>query len=214
MAQVTAIIDYGSGNLRSVEKAFERSARETGMAVRVCVTDDPELIVKADRIVLPGVGAFAACMSGLADRPGVIEALEHAVLVRAQPFLGICVGMQLLATRGREFGDHAGLGWIAGQVEAIDGAALGVTSPHMGWNNVRVENPHPANAIVDGTAYYFLHGFHFVPENSVDSLAVTHHGDELVAAVGRDNILGIQFHPEKSQAAGLALISQFLAWQP
>lgn len=214
MAQVTAIIDYGSGNLRSVEKAFERSAREAGFAVRIIVTDDAEVIAGADRIVLPGVGAFEACMNGLAARTGVIEALEHAVLVRAQPFLGICVGMQLLATRGLEFGEHSGLGWIDGQVEAIDGASLGVTSPHMGWNEVKVKSPRPAAMINDGAAYYFLHGFHFVPENDVHALAFTHHGQDLVAAIGRDNILGVQFHPEKSQAAGLGLIAKFLAWQP
>jgi glutamine amidotransferase len=213
MTQAVAIIDYGSGNLRSVEKAFERAARESGVARTVSVTDDPETIAGADRVVLPGVGAFAACMAGLTARTGVVEALEHAVLVNGRPFLGICVGMQLLAEYGREFGDHQGLGWIPGAVQAIEVSGA-LTTPHMGWNAVEAKAASSPLAAFDGAAFYFAHSFHFVPENDTHVYGVTRHGGPLVASVGRDNILGVQFHPEKSQAAGIGLIGAFLGWAP
>lgn len=214
MGQVIAIIDYGSGNLRSVEKAFARAARQAGLAARVCVTDDPDVIGRADRLVLPGVGAFTACMDGLRARDGVVEALEQAVLVHARPFLGICVGMQLLAERGFEFGEHAGLGWIPGDVRQMELADPALSCPHMGWNVVTGLSHRPIPQSMDGAAFYFAHSFHFVPENDMHALCVTHHGGPIVAAVRRDNILGLQFHPEKSQSAGLAVINAFLTWTP
>jgi len=213
MAETLAIIDYGSGNLRSVEKAVERAARETGAIMGVHVTDDARLIAEADRIILPGVGAFAACMDGLKSRPGVIEALEHAVLVRECPFLGICVGMQLLATTGHEFGEHRGLGWTNGAVRRIE-EKDGRKVPHMGWNVVTASPGRNVPEILDGEAYYFLHSYHFVPENEMHGIAFTQYGEEVVAAVARDNICGVQFHPEKSQSAGIAFLSAFLQWSP
>ncbi len=212
MAETVAIIDYGSGNLRSVAKTFERAAAESGLAARIVVTDDADIIAQADRIALPGVGAFGACMAGLAARDGVIEALEHAALVRAQPFMGICVGMQLLAESGLEFGEHRGLGWIPGRVGPIE--AENVTIPHMGWNTVTARRGRATHELIDGNAFYFAHSFHFEAENEAHIYAVTVHGVELAAAVGRDNLLGIQFHPEKSQSAGAALIAGFLKWSP
>ena len=214
MAQTIAIIDYGSGNLRSVEKAFERAAREHGLASRILVTDEPDLVGSADRLVLPGVGAFAACMEGLKGRAGVLEALEHAVLVEGRPFLGVCVGMQLLANLGMEFGSNYGLGWIPGKVVAINAKTSGVRAPHMGWNAVSVSAPHPLCDGLDGETFYFAHSYHFEVENSAHRYAVTDHGGRMAAAVGRDNIFGVQFHPEKSQKAGLALIANFLNWAP
>ncbi len=212
MSQTVAIIDYGSGNLRSVARAFERATAEAGIDATITVTDDAEIIGAADRVALPGVGAFGACMDGLKARDGVIEALEHAALVRAQPFLGICVGMQLLAESGLEFGEHAGLGWIPGHVIAID--AAGVEVPHMGWNTI---NGHARRQIpkqLEGKSFYFAHSFHFEPENDAHIFGVTDHGGDIVAAVGRDNILGVQFHPEKSQSAGIDVIAAFLKWTP
>lgn len=212
MSSSVAIIDYGSGNLRSVARAFERAAADAHLNAAIHVTDDPEIIASADRIALPGVGAFAACMGGLKARDGVIEALEHTALVRARPFIGICVGMQLLATRGREFGDHPGLGWIPGDVAPI--AAGDVEVPHMGWNIVTASDRRIFPRQLDAHSFYFAHSFAFKPENDADIYAVTHHGGEIVAAIGRDNILGVQFHPEKSQSAGIALIADFLQWTP
>ena len=212
MAQSVVIVDYGSGNLRSVAKTFERAAAESGLAATINVSDDADAIASADRIALPGVGAFRACMDGLVARDGVIEALEHAVLVRGQPFMGICVGMQLLAECGREFGDHQGLGWIPGRVISI--AAPGVSVPHMGWNVVKSPARRRVTKLLDGKAFYFAHSFHFEPENAAHAYALTEHGIELVAAVGRDNIFGVQFHPEKSQSAGVELIAGFLKWNP
>ena len=214
MAQTIAIIDYGSGNLRSVEKAFERAAREHGLATRILVTDKPDLVASADRLVLPGVGAFAACMQGVKGRSGVLEALEHAVLVEGRPFLGVCVGMQLLASLGMEFGSYDGLGWLPGAVVAIEAENAGVRSPHMGWNAVAATAPHPVFESLDGEVFYFAHSYHFELENSAYKYAVTDHGGRITAAVGRDNIFGVQFHPEKSQRAGLALIANFLNWAP
>ncbi len=214
MAEKVAIVDYGSGNLRSVQKALQRATREAGVAARVFVTADAETIANADRIVLPGVGAFGAGMEGLRARVGVLEAMEHSVLAAGRPFLGICVGMQLLADCGREFGAHDGLGWIAGEVTALPQAAPAYRTPHMGWNAVRVETPHPVLENITEEAFYFAHSYHFVAENAVHLIGVCHHGAQLAAIVARDNIFGVQFHPEKSQAAGLALLANFLQWAP
>lgn len=214
MAQMIAILDYGSGNLRSVEKAFEHAARHHGLACRIVVTDDPDQVAAADRLVLPGVGAFAACMSGLIARDGLLEAMQHVALVEKRPFLGVCVGMQLLATQGLEYGVHEGLGWIPGSVRAIEPRTPDIRTPHMGWNAVEIESPHPVLDGLDGEAFYFAHSYYFDCENTAFRYGVTVHGAPLAAAVGRDNLFGVQFHPEKSQRAGLALIGNFLAWSP
>lgn len=214
MAQTVAILDYGSGNLRSVEKAFEHAARERGLACRIAVTDDAELVAGADRLVLPGVGAFGACMQGLSSRDGLVEALQHGVLVEGRPFLGVCVGMQLLATEGLEFGRHDGLGWVPGYVSAIETQTADIRTPHMGWNALRLEGQHPVLDGLDAEAFYFAHSYRFECENNAQLYAVTDHGGPLPAAIGRDNIFGVQFHPEKSQRAGMTLIANFLNWSP
>ncbi len=214
MAEKIAIVDYGSGNLRSVQKALQRAAREAGAAASVVVTAEADVIAKADRIVLPGVGAFGAGMDGLRARAGVPEAMEQAVLAAGRPFLGICVGMQLLADCGREFGVHDGLGWIAGEVVALPESDPAYRTPHMGWNTVRVESPHPVLENITQEAFYFAHSYHFVPENTLHLIGICHHGAQLAAVVARDNIFGVQFHPEKSQTAGLALLANFLQWSP
>ena len=207
MATTIALIDYGSGNLRSAEKALAR----TGAAV--VVTPDPDTVAKAERIVLPGVGAFGDCMAGLAAIPGMIAALEDAVLKRGTPFLGICVGMQLLAGMGREFGDHEGLGWIPGEVTRL--APAGLKVPHMGWNELSVVHPHALFAgIVPGANVYFVHSYAMRPDDPAQLLATSDYGGPFAAAVARDNIAGVQFHPEKSQAIGLALLGNFLKWRP
>lgn len=213
MAEMLVIIDYGSGNLRSVEKATERAAREAGLARHIEVSDDPAVIRNADRLLLPGVGAFAACMAGLAAREGALEALEHAVLVERRPFLGICVGMQLLATQGLEYGSSQGLGWIQGTVAPLD-ATPAYRSPHMGWNQVEAVARHPVFEGLDGEAFYFAHSYHFVADNDAHRLAAVQHGRSLTALVSRDNIIGAQFHPEKSQRAGLLFLTNFLRWTP
>lgn len=197
-----ALIDYGAGNLQSVANALKAAG-----AANLAITADPDAVAKADRIVLPGVGAFAACMNGLTAIPGMVEAMRSRVLNGGVPFLGVCVGMQLLATTGEEFGSHAGLGWIEGTVRRLT-PAPGVTVPHMGWNDVVPAAPHPL--LVPGEAY-FLHSYAFEGE---DVLATTDHGGPVTAAIGRDNILGAQFHPEKSQRYGLALLERFLKWRP
>ncbi|PXA91076.1 imidazole glycerol phosphate synthase subunit HisH [Nostoc sp. 3335mG] len=197
-----ALIDYGAGNLRSVHNALNAAG-----AARVEVTADPEAVLRADRIVLPGVGAYGACAAGLRAIPGMVEALDQRVRRDAVPFLGVCVGMQLMADRGEEMGSHAGLGWIAGTVRALP-ASPQLRVPHMGWNDVVPTRPHPL--IAPGEAY-FLHSFAFDGE---DVLATTDHGGPVTAAIGRDTCLGVQFHPEKSQRYGLALIERFLAWRP
>ena len=204
MGNEVALIDYGAGNLHSVENALRH------VGAKVAVTADPDAVRRADRIVLPGVGAFAACADGLRALPGMVEALEERVLLDGVPFLGVCVGMQLLADRGLEHGVHAGLGWIPGEVARIE-AAGGIRVPHMGWNDVRV---HGSNAVIENGEAYFLHSYHFRAEREEHVLATTVHGDELVAAIGRDNLLGVQFHPEKSQTYGLDLLRRFLAWNP
>ena len=211
----TAIIDYGSGNLRSVAKAFERAVAETGTAGAVVVTGRPEDVAGAERIVLPGVGAFADCRRGLAAVPGLEAALEEAVIARGRPFLGICVGMQLLAERGREFETVDGLGWIPGEVVAIEPADPSLKIPHLGWNELLPRIAHPVFAgLPAGTHAYFVHSYQFRPAASADLLVETDYGGMLAAAIGRDNLIGTQFHPEKSQMAGLRLIANFLKWRP
>jgi glutamine amidotransferase len=206
VAEVIALIDYGAGNLHSVHNALKAAGAEG-----VTVTADPDVVRAADRIVLPGVGAFGACAGALRAIDGMIAAMEERVLVGGAPFLGICVGMQLLATRGIEFGTTEGLGWIAGEVRPIERTDPAIKVPHMGWNDV--EPGHHASLIEPGEAY-FLHSFHFAPEDGQHVAAMTDHGGGLVAAVARDNVLGVQFHPEKSQDYGLALLARFLDWKP
>lgn len=205
MAERTALIDYGAGNLHSVHNALKAAG-----AGDIAVTDDPAVVRFADRIVLPGVGAFAACMGGLSAIPGMIDALEARVLGDKVPFLGICVGMQLLAERGLEHGTHQGLGWIAGEVRAMDPAPA-IKIPHMGWNDV---SPTVGAPLIEAGEAYFLHSYQFVAADAADVAAVTDHGAPVTAAVSRGNILGVQFHPEKSQAYGLGLLRRFLDWTP
>jgi len=212
-----ALIDYGSGNLRSAAKAFERVVRELGRTDAVRVTSDPETVAAADRVVLPGVGAFADCRAGIAAIDGMMDALNEAVIARAQPFLGICVGMQLMATTGYEFGETPGFGWISGAVKALDPADKTLKIPHMGWNELFWVGyrEHPVlKDLANGQHAYFVHSYQFVPEISEHLLAVTDYGGPVTAAVGRDNLVGTQFHPEKSQAVGLKLIQNFLEWMP
>ncbi len=211
-----AIIDYGSGNLRSAAKAFERAAREAGLGTEVLVTSEPEQVRAAERVVLPGVGAFGACRDGLHALPGMVEALEEAVIGRGRPFCGICVGMQLMASVGREHGDHAGLGWIPGEVTALAPADPALKIPHMGWNALEIPQfGHPVLEGLGANAYvYFVHGYRFRPDSPEHLLADVDYGGAVVAAVGRDNLFGTQFHPEKSQAAGLAILGNFLRWRP
>ena len=214
-----AIVDYGSGNLRSAAKAFERAAREAGLDERVLVTSNPREVEQAGRIVLPGVGAFADCRAGLYAVPGMVDILQREVIERGKPFLGICVGMQLMGSRGVEYGVHAGLDWIKGDVIRIEpgltpqGGHLKI--PHMGWNELADLRPH---ALLDGIAArehaYFVHSFHLKATRPQDVLATTGYGGPLTAMVGRDNLAGTQFHPEKSQATGLRLIGNFLKWKP
>jgi glutamine amidotransferase len=207
VAEVVALVDYGAGNLHSVANALRAAG-----AGNVEVTADPGLVRTADRIVLPGVGAFAACMAALSAIPGMIAAMDERVRVGGAPFLGICVGMQLLATRGLEHGETAGLGWIDGEVRAIERTDAAIKVPHMGWNDVELR-PHTAGIVEAGEAY-FLHSYHFVPRDGHVIAAMTDHGGGLVAAVARDTVLGVQFHPEKSQAYGLGLLARFLDWAP
>lgn len=207
-----ALIDYGSGNLRSAEKALSRVA--DGRA-EIRVTSDPGAIATADRVVLPGVGAFAACMAALQARDGVIEAMTEAVKAKGRPFLGICVGMQLLAARGLEFGETAGLGWLPGDVKKLEPADPAVKVPHMGWNGLVEVSGHPLFApLQDGEAVYFTHSFAIFPDDPADVAAKVEHGGTFPAAVARGNVAGVQFHPEKSQKPGLALLSRFLEWRP
>ncbi len=213
-----AIIDYGSGNLHSAAKAFERAGRDLAHAPAIVVTSDPDVVAHADRIVLPGVGAFADCRRGLDALPGMVEALNDAVRVRARPFLGICVGMQLMATRGREYVTTAGLDWISGDVERIAPADAGLKIPHMGWNTLSVARPHrlleglPLGE--DGRHAYFVHSYHLNAARPEDVVARADYGGPVTAIVARDTAVGTQFHPEKSQRFGLALIANFLEWTP
>jgi glutamine amidotransferase len=210
-----AIVDYGSGNLRSAEKALMRVSSELGTGDEIIVSADPACILRAGRIVLPGVGAFADCMEGLASIPGMIDALTESVLKRGTPFLGICVVMQLLASVGREFGDHAGLGWIDGEVVALAPRDASLKIPHMGWNDVHLVRPHPLlTGIAEGSDVYFVHSYEFKTRDAADILATADYGGAVTAAIARGNIAGVQFHPEKSQAVGLHFLRNFLAWRP
>jgi glutamine amidotransferase len=209
---IVAIVDYGAGNLRSAEKALAEAAKESA---RVVVTSDPDAVRKADRIVLPGVGAFADCKRGLDALDGMVEALEEAVLTQGKPFLGICVGMQLMATVGVEFGEHKGLDWIKGRVVVLDPADRSLRIPQMGWNNLDLKRAHPALADTkSGDHAYFVHSYHFLTERPADVIATVEYGGPVTAIIGRDNLLGVQFHPEKSQHVGLTLLARFLKWIP
>jgi glutamine amidotransferase len=216
MSLVT-IIDYGAGNLHSASKAFERMAREVG-GIDILVTADPEQVRRADRIMLPGVGAFADCKAGLDAVPGMVEVLEEQVIGAGKPFLGICVGMQLMASEGREKAVTAGLGWIPGAVERIKPTDPDLKIPHMGWNTISVTKPHALlDGIPDGPQglhAYFVHSYHLVTEDDAMRVATADYGGSVTACVGRDNLFGAQFHPEKSQALGLKLIENFLRWTP
>jgi glutamine amidotransferase len=215
VAQTVALIDYGSGNLRSAGKALSYAAGDSGTGHEIVVTADPTLVGCAERIVLPGVGAFADCMRGLAAIPGMIEALEDSVAKRGTPFLGICVGMQLLADVGREHGDHQGLGWIKGEVVRLTPSEPALKVPHMGWNALSLMQPHALfEGMADGTDVYFVHSFYMRPTDAAHILATTDYAGSIPAIVGRDNIAGTQFHPEKSQAEGLAFLERFLKWRP
>ena len=213
-----AIIDYGSGNLHSAAKAFERAARESGLSAPILVTRDPQVVRRAERVVLPGVGAFADCRRGLLAIDGMVEAMTEAVEKRWTPFLGICVGMQLLAERGLEHGVTPGLGWLGGEVVPIETRGRALKIPHMGWNNLTRSRPHPLLDDIatgeTGLHAYFVHSYHFRTSNPADCVATTDYGDALTAIVGRDTIVGVQFHPEKSQTMGLRLIANFLRWRP
>jgi imidazole glycerol-phosphate synthase subunit HisH len=213
-----AIIDYGSGNLHSAAKAFERAARDSGRDTPVLVTSNPDDLRTAERIVLPGVGAFKDCRDGLKAVPGMWETLEEQVIAKAKPFLGICVGMQLMASRGLEHDVTEGFGWIPGDVKPISPRDPSFKIPHMGWNTLDSRKPH---ALLDGIALgenglhaYFVHSYHLDARDAAHVVATTDHGTTVTAIVGRDNIAGTQFHPEKSQALGLSLLANFLAWRP
>ena len=213
-----AIIDCGSGNLHSAAKAFERAARESGSPLKVKVTSDPEDVRAAERIVLPGVGAFADCKQGLVAIPGMIEALEESVRRRGTPFLGICVGLQLMAERGLEHGLTPGLGWIEGEVRAIEPSDAALKIPHMGWNTLKLAREHALFEGIPtgdrGLNAYFVHSYHLVPTREDALVATTDYAGPITAFVARDNVAGSQFHPEKSQTLGLALIANFLKWKP
>ena len=213
-----AIVDYGSGNLHSAAKAFERAAHEAGLDQPIVVTRDPQAVASADRVVLPGVGAFADCRRGLDAVDGMVGAIEEAVRRRGRPFFGICVGMQLLAERGREYEVTEGLGWIAGEVDRIKPSDASLKIPHMGWNTLNVSRQHK---LLEGLALgpqglhaYFVHSFQLKPSQQADLVADADYGGAVTAVVARDNIVGTQFHPEKSQKLGLALIANFLKWKP
>ncbi len=213
-----AVVDYGSGNLHSAVKALERAAREADRRAAVTLTADPEVVARADRIVLPGVGAFADCRAGLDAIPGMVAALTEAVRERGRPFFGICVGMQLMATRGLENGETAGLDWIPGTVAAIAPSDPRLKIPHMGWNTLDVCHPHPVLAGVktgpDGLHAYFVHSYALEAETPADVAATTDYAGAITAIVARDTMVGTQFHPEKSQRLGLALLANFLRWRP
>jgi imidazole glycerol-phosphate synthase subunit HisH len=213
-----AIVDYGSGNLHSAAKAFERAAREAGLAADIAVTSDPDAVRRADRVVLPGVGAFADCRRGLDSVPGMVDALTETVRRDGRPFLGICVGMQLMATRGLEYETSPGLDWIGGDVAPIEPDDPGLKIPHMGWNTLHPQRDHPVLDGIetgpDGLHAYFVHSYALQPADADDVLAVSSYGGPLTAIVARDNLVGTQFHPEKSQALGLQLIANYLRWRP
>ena len=213
-----AIVDYGSGNLHSAHKALERAAREAGLGLTVSVTSDPDAVLAADRVVLPGVGAFADCRAGLDAVPGMVAALEETVHRRGRPFLGICVGMQLMAARGLEYITSMGLGWIGGDVTLLEPADPDLKIPHMGWNTLDTARDHALLAGIrtgpDGWHAYFVHSYHLSPADPSDVVARADYAGPVTALVARDNMAGTQFHPEKSQALGLALLTNFLRWRP
>lgn len=210
---ITTIVDYNSGNLRSAEKSFQRLASELN-AGDIIVTPDPDVVRKADRVVLPGVGAFADCRRELGAIDGLFGAIEEKVKA-GNPFMGICVGMQMMATWGREHGDHKGFDWIKGEVTALTPSDSSLKIPHMGWNELTDTPTHPVfRGIGAGDHVYFVHSYHLVPANCADVVATCDYGGDIIAAVGRDNIIGTQFHPEKSQSTGLRLIGNFLKWTP
>ncbi|GES46827.1 imidazole glycerol phosphate synthase subunit HisH [Rhizobium dioscoreae] len=213
-----AIIDYGSGNLRSATKAFERAAREAGIDAEIDLTDDAERVATADRIVLPGVGAYADCRRGLDAVPGMTEAVIDVVEHKARPFLGICVGMQLMSSRGLEKTITQGFGWIKGDVKEMTPSDPDLKIPQIGWNTLDIRHPHALFDGIetgpDGLHAYFVHSYHLAADHSDDVIATTNYGGPMTAFVGRDNIAGAQFHPEKSQKLGLALIANFLRWKP
>ena len=216
-----AIVDYGSGNLHSAAKAFERAARESGHDQPIVVTRDPEAVRKADRVVLPGVGAFADCRHGLDAVPGMVEALEETVRNKGRPFLGICVGMQLMAERGREYVVTEGLGWIRGDVDRITPSDPSLKIPHMGWNTLAAKGSNGSHKLLegiplgpDGLHAYFVHSYQLRPQDGSDLVAQAEYGGPITALVARGNMAGTQFHPEKSQKLGLALIANFLNWKP
>lgn len=212
--ETVALIDYGSGNLRSAAKAIERAAGEAEASYTVLVTSDADAVRQADRVVLPGVGAFADCKRGLSEVPGMLDALEEVVHRRGRPFLGICVGMQLMAERGREYGVTEGLGWIPGEVVKLEPSDPTLKIPHMGWNELNVRRPHPVLAgLPEGAHAYFVHSYQFKLADPDTLIASAEYGGPFAAVVGRDNMVGTQFHPEKSQATGLALIANFLRWK-
>ncbi|QLC25784.1 imidazole glycerol phosphate synthase subunit HisH [Parasphingopyxis algicola] len=206
MGERIALIDYGAGNLRSVHNALMAAGAEA-----IDVTAEAEAVRDADRIVLPGVGAFAACMDGLSALPGMVEALHSAAIDKARPFLGICVGMQLMAERGEEHGTHQGLGWIAGTVQPLASDDPRLKIPHMGWNDVTPQGEPP---LIEPGEAYFLHGYHVALTDAADAYAMTDHGGPVTAAIGRDTMIGVQFHPEKSQGYGLSFLRRFLDWRP
>jgi glutamine amidotransferase len=214
--ETVVIVDCGSGNLRSAAKAFEYAAADAGREIRVEVTNDPAAVHRADRIALPGQGAFAAVLSGVADVPGLREALEYVAIDKARPFLGICVGMQLMASRGLEHGAYKGFGWIPGEVVPLDPTEAALKVPHMGWNDLKLDQPsHPVlGRVSTGDHAYFVHSYRFACADDSHCLAETNYGVAVAAIIGRDNLIGTQFHPEKSQAVGLALIGSFLDWRP
>jgi glutamine amidotransferase len=213
-----AIVDYGSGNLHSAAKAFERASRGTARSQAILVTRDPDEVIRADRVVLPGVGAFADCRRGLDAVDGMIDALEQTVRGKGRPFFGICVGMQLMAERGREYEVTEGLGWIRGEVDKIEPFDPNLKIPHMGWNTLNARKAHPLLDGIplgaDGLHAYFVHSYQLKPAQPSDLVAEADYGGAVTAIVGRDNLVGTQFHPEKSQKLGLALIANFLEWAP
>ncbi len=214
MTETVAVIDYGSGNLRSAAKALERAAGDASLPCRIEVTSDPDAVFRADRLVLPGVGAFADCMAGLSGVVGLKDALIESVIAKRRPFLGICVGMQLMTEAGVEFGRHAGLGWLKGDVTRLDPPDANLKIPHMGWNTLRLTHDHPVTAGLANAHVYFVHSYALQNGAAEEVLGICDYGLPFAAIAGRDNMIGTQFHPEKSQQAGLTLLTQFLKWRP